>query len=50
MAFELFEEAKASQIAITSTLCGCLTGKKIHVILSPFTNWPVGQVKTGILK
>jgi hypothetical protein len=27
MAFELFEEAKSNQIAITPTLCGCLTGK-----------------------
>ncbi|KAF3327099.1 pentatricopeptide repeat-containing protein MRL1 [Carex littledalei] len=26
MAFDLFEEAKASKVAITSTLCGCLTG------------------------
>lgn len=36
MAFDLFEEAKASQVAITSTLCGCLTGKKLQVILGLF--------------
>ena len=36
MAFDLFEEAKASKVAITSTLCGCLTGKELQVILRLF--------------